>query len=126
MNKTTSMNRAKRSLAVVVAGVAVAVTGVGAGSAQAAVLPCHGVNIAGSGSSLQRAAQTFWTADFNTNAFGCSVAPNKPTVTYTVTSSGTGMNEWHAGGVTTFNTTYSYIGTDDAPTVSQLANMGRA
>lgn len=104
---------------------AMAVGGIGAGSADASLLTaCTGSNIAGEGSSLQRTAQTAWVSGFNTNTNGgCTVAGRTPRVTYTTNSSGTGLNDWGADGTTAFRTAVDYVGTDDAPTTGQIANI---
>jgi hypothetical protein len=125
------INRKKRSGLVALAAVAasVALSGIGAGTSQAALLTaCTGQNIDGQGSSLQALAQSAWngttgSAGFNINALGCSVAPNKPTSMYTSTSSGQCMKKWHSDGTSTFDTTVHFCGTDDAPTTTQIANI---
>jgi hypothetical protein len=100
----------------------VAVSGIGAGGAQAALhTPCTGNNIAGQGSSLQRGAQNIWTASFKTNMNGgCTTGP---TAGYTATSSGACLNKWHADNVTAFDNTVAFCGTDDAPTTTQITNI---
>jgi ABC-type phosphate transport system substrate-binding protein len=109
----------------------VALSGIGAGGAQAALTShCAGANIEGQGSSLQGAAQDIWTgvvgaAGFNVNASGCNGAL-KPTVRYTRSSSGSCLNGWHADGTSTFNTTWAFCGTDDAPTALQITNINAA
>jgi ABC-type phosphate transport system substrate-binding protein len=98
-----------------------AVAGVGAGSASAA-LSCTGSNIVGQGSSLQKVAeQEVWAPTF------ASSICNKgtfPTVTYNSTGSGGGLKEWnHDGKLGHINTAIQFIGTDDAPTAAQIANI---
>jgi ABC-type phosphate transport system substrate-binding protein len=96
---------------------ALAVSGIGASSASAACAETKG-----QGSSLQKTAQLGWTGAFNT-------AEAEHCVTYTSTSSGTGMSQWGyetgafpLGG----GTEWGYIGTDDAPTTAQIKNMRTA
>lgn len=107
-------------LAGATAGV-LAVAGIGAGSASAALV-CTGNNIVGQGSSLQKVAeQEVWAP-----AFASSIC-NKgtfPTVTYNSTGSGGGLKEWnHDGKLGHINTAIQFVGTDDAPTQAQIENM---
>ena len=114
----------KPGLLLAAASASLAVAGIGAGTANATLLTaCTGSNITGQGSSLQRAAQGIWNTQFNVNALGCSVAPNKPTATYTVNSSGTALKAWHSDGTTAFSTSQHFGGTDDAPDATQIANI---
>jgi ABC-type phosphate transport system substrate-binding protein len=106
----------------VAAASAVAVSALGAGSAQA--VTCSGSSIQGKGSSLQRAAQGVWNPQFNVNALGCTSGSPLPTATYTVTSSGDGLKAWHAASTDPLlDTTQDFIGTDDAPTAAQITSM---
>lgn len=95
-----------------------AVAGMGAGSASAA-LQCTGNNIVGEGSSLQKIAQqNVWAP-----TFGTSICAGK-TVTYNSVGSGAGMKQWNYDGVNgKINTAVQFIGTDDAPTAAQIANI---
>jgi len=104
-----------------VAGAAVAAFGFNAGSAAAAP-SCTGANITGRGSSLQKIAQqNVWAPNFHTNV--CS-SGTEPTVTYESTGSGAGMEKWNHNGVEgKINTAFSFIGTDDAPNATQIANI---
>jgi hypothetical protein len=120
-------NSRRGLVALATVAASVAVSGIGAGGAQAALLsPCAGSNIEGQGSSLQGAAQDIWTSvvgsvGFNNNMNGgCTTSP---TVRYTRTSSGQCLNKWHADGTTAWDTTVAYCGTDDAPTAAQIANI---
>jgi ABC-type phosphate transport system substrate-binding protein len=125
-----------------------AIGGINAGAAAAAV-PCvettPKINIQGQGSSLQRIAQEFsWTgrevkkgvanvpagsALPNTTLTGagyankCS-ASNAATVTYTSTSSGSGLGVFGFNGAALElkEGTMAFIGTDDAPTTTQIGN----
>ncbi|HET6506123.1 MAG TPA: substrate-binding domain-containing protein [Baekduia sp.] len=115
-------------VALAAATATVALSGIGAGGAQAA-LPghCLGANITAQGSSLQGAAQDIWTGavgggGFNVSASGCNTAPNKPTVAYDRSSSGSCLGGLGANGGAV-STTYPFCGTDDAPNATQIANV---
>jgi ABC-type phosphate transport system substrate-binding protein len=107
--------------AALMAGAAIAVVGLSAGSA-AASPSCTGSNITGRGSSLQKIAeQNVWSPNFHSNI--CN-SGTEPTVTYESTGSGAGLEKWNHNGVEgKINTAYSFIGTDDAPTVAQIGNI---
>jgi ABC-type phosphate transport system substrate-binding protein len=83
---------------------------------------CTGANIVGAGSSLQRIAQTeVWKVGFEGTI--CNSGTH-PTVTYNSVGSGAGMSEWNFDGTKgSINTGVSFIGTDDAPTAAQIANI---
>jgi ABC-type phosphate transport system substrate-binding protein len=101
---------------------AIGLGGLGAGSASAAV-ECTGSNIIGEGSSLQKIAQqNVWTPTFASTI--CNSGTH-PTVTYEPTGSGAGLNAWGANGGA-INRTRQFIGTDDAPTAAQIANIKTA
>ena len=76
---------------------------------------CSGSNIVGQGSSLQKLAQqTVWDPDFNTTSAtnacsGTQGTKAKPTVTYTSTGSGAGLESWGANG---------HLATSKRPTLS--------
>jgi ABC-type phosphate transport system substrate-binding protein len=113
-----------RARVALIAGATVAALGLGglnAGSASAA--NCTGGNITGQGSSLQKIAQqNVWDP-----AFSSTICPGGPTVTYLSTGSGAGMHEWNYDGATgTINHERMFIGTDDAPTSAQIANIKSA
>jgi ABC-type phosphate transport system substrate-binding protein len=99
----------------------VALSGIGAGGAQAAFgTPCSGDTIEGQGSSLQGVAQEIWGTKFKTNMNGgCTTGPS---VGYTATSSGRCLATWGAAGGT-FNTAAAFCGTDDAPTDAQIETI---
>jgi ABC-type phosphate transport system substrate-binding protein len=107
--------------AALLAGATVAAVALSAGSASAS-LSCEGSNITGKGSSLQAIAQTsVWKTGFETGI--CNEEGKKPTITYESASSGAGLKEWNFDNVTkSINTSFSFIGTDDAPTAAQIAN----
>ena len=95
--------------------------GLGAGGASAA-LNCNGSNIIGQGSSLQKIAQQeVWTKAFSSEV--CNSGKH-PTVTYESTGSGAGLKEWNATGSRgSLNHERQYIGTDEAPSVEEMANI---
>lgn len=108
--------------AALLAGATVAALGLGGlGASGAAAAPlCTGSNITGQGSSLQKIAQQeIWAPTFSS-----SVCPGGPTITYNSTGSGGGLKEWnHDGKRGSINTSLQFIGTDDAPTSAQIANI---
>jgi ABC-type phosphate transport system substrate-binding protein len=117
---------ARRGLrATLVAGAtvaALAVAGIGAGGASAAV-SCNGGNIIGEGSSLQKIAnQNVWIPAFQTEV--CNFG-TFPTIEYKPEGSGAGLKAWGAGGGA-IDRTRAFIGTDDAPTTAQIANIKAA
>jgi ABC-type phosphate transport system substrate-binding protein len=81
---------------------------------------CAGGGIVGAGSSLQGIAHTkVWKTGFEG-----TICPSGPTVTYNSTSSGSGLGEWnHDLKKGSINTGLAFIGTDDAPTAAQIANI---
>jgi ABC-type phosphate transport system substrate-binding protein len=100
---------------------AIGVLAVSAGGASAAPT-CGGAAIAGQGSSLQGSAQTeLWASASG----GYNAACGKEQVKYTVSSSGTGLSSWgfNAGA---FENKWSYVGTDDGPTSTQINNAKTA
>jgi ABC-type phosphate transport system substrate-binding protein len=103
----------------VVAGAVALALGVGvfgAGTASAAPA-CGGGPIVGQGSSLQGSAQTeLWASAKG----GYNATCGEKQVQYTVSSSGKGLTAWgFKGGA--FDKTYGFVGTDDAPSASQIA-----
>jgi ABC-type phosphate transport system substrate-binding protein len=100
---------------------AIGLSAIGAGSASAAP-KCTGANITGAGSSLQKIAQTeVWKPGFEGTI--CNSGTH-PTITYNSIGSGAGIAEWNATAVKgSIDTGLSFIGTDDAPTAAQIANI---
>ncbi len=101
-------------------GAVVAALGISALSAgtAAAAPSCAGTAIKGAGSSLQKEAQlSLWNPGFTAQC------PSGPTVSYEVTSSGKGLGAW---GMTepgkTLNNALAFVGSDDGPKASQIAN----
>jgi ABC-type phosphate transport system substrate-binding protein len=91
---------------------------------------CSGSTIVGQGASVESLAQTtVWDPNFNVVAdkYACNGtqgSKEKPTVTYTNTGSGAGLESWgfnkHAAN---FGPTNAYIGTTDAPNASEKAEV---
>jgi len=83
---------------------------------------CTGANVTGTGSSLQAPAHSsIWKPNFEGSI--CDEG-TFPTVTYNGTGSGAGMAEWNYDGVKgSINTGLAFIGTDDAPSAPQIANV---
>jgi ABC-type phosphate transport system substrate-binding protein len=107
----------------VVAGATAAIFAVGGASASTA-LAAECVNVPesvralkGEGSTLQNVAQGNWTGAYNT---ACSGAENAH-FTYTGTGSGAALTAFAYNG-STLNTGEAYVGTDDAPNATQIAN----
>lgn len=100
---------------------ALAVGGLGASGASAAVV-CTGSNIVGQGSSLQKnAQQNIWAPAFAGEI--CNKGTH-PTVSYESTGSGAGLKEWNSDGSRgSLNHERQFIGTDDAPTTEQIGNI---
>jgi ABC-type phosphate transport system substrate-binding protein len=94
---------------------------------------CKGINIKGRGSTAQKDAQVnVWTPDFNTSANATACKGASPTVTYNNTleedkGSGACLKAFGAelGGETPapLYKTYSYCGTDEAPSSGQEGEM---
>jgi ABC-type phosphate transport system substrate-binding protein len=124
LNKKRGRSRARVAL---LTGGVVAALGFGAlnAGAAAAAPACTGNSVTGAGSSLQKIAQlNVWGPNFG------NVICNKgslPKVSYNSVGSGAGMKEWSYDGVKgTVNTGLAFIGTDDAPTTAQMANIKAA
>lgn len=101
---------------------ALAVGGLGAGSASASVL-CNGGNIIGEGSSLQKVAQlNVWIPAFQTEVCNSGTFP---TIEYKAEGSGAGLKAWGATGGA-IDRTRAFVGTDDAPTAAQITNIKAA
>jgi ABC-type phosphate transport system substrate-binding protein len=97
---------------------------------------CSGVNIEGKGASLQKLSQiSVWTPNFSsaadTNGLACSGTQGSkgtPTVTYTSTGSGPGLESWgqEAGEkapALNFGPKNTYVGTDEPPNPAQKAEI---
>jgi ABC-type phosphate transport system substrate-binding protein len=97
---------------------------------------CSGVNIEGKGASLQKLSQiSVWTPKFSdptdTNAAACSGTQGSkgtPTVKYTSTGSGPGLESWgqEPGGSApplNFGPKNAYVGTDEPPNAAQRAEI---
>jgi ABC-type phosphate transport system substrate-binding protein len=93
---------------------------------------CSGSNIKGQGSSLQKDAQiNVWTKQFNLSekskaacAGGKSQGTGaKPTVTYESTGSGAGLEAWGVNGKTPNYVSNAFVGTDEPPNETQIAEI---
>jgi len=91
---------------------------------------CSGSNITGQGSSLQKLAQqTVWDPDFNIsgNTHACNGTQGKklePTVTYTSTGSGAGLESWGVNGhAAEFGTSNAWVSTDEPPNSTQISEI---
>jgi ABC-type phosphate transport system substrate-binding protein len=130
------MNRyhqARRMIAMAAcAGVTVAGGLIGSSTAMATPVTCE--NVDASGSSLQNDAQNnLWIKAFP--SFSGSSCTSTPTITYTKTSSGAGLEEFGNGGsgFVTKEDPHAgsevldgYVGTDDAPNAGDLGNAETA
>jgi ABC-type phosphate transport system substrate-binding protein len=106
-----------------------ALGGVGAGTAQAAIECGAGApaNIIGKGSSLQRVAQREWTGAY------AAACPAGTKVGYTPTSSASALTAFRFNGVGSIESGgvepekgFTFVGTDEAPNVSQIENAENA
>ena len=103
------------------------------GAANAALgAQCSGTNITAQGSSLQKDAQlNVWNPGFNTSTkskSACAGAKGqgtlqKPTVTYTSSGSGAGLEAWGVNKKTPNYTTNAFVGTDEPPNSTQIAEI---
>jgi ABC-type phosphate transport system substrate-binding protein len=103
------------------------------GAANAALGPqCSGSNITAQGSSLQKDAQlNVWNPGFNTSTkskSACAGAKGqgtlaKPTVTYTSSGSGAGLEAWGVNKKTPNYTANAFVGTDEPPNAAQIAEI---
>jgi ABC-type phosphate transport system substrate-binding protein len=90
---------------------------------------CTGASIEGNGSTLQKLAQTLWDKEFNNAALeagGACNAKGVPTVKYTGTGSGPGMESWGFGkgaGKGNFEASNAFVGTDEPPNSAQKAEI---
>jgi ABC-type phosphate transport system substrate-binding protein len=97
---------------------------------------CSGVSIEGKGASLQKLSQiSVWTPNFSsaadTNGKACSGTQGSkgtPTVTYTSTGSGPGLESWgQEPGISAPPLNYgpknAYVGTDEPPNAAQKAEI---
>jgi len=118
--RTLARTGARASLLAIVALATLAVSGLGASSASAAI--CKGEKIIGQGASLQKVAQQeIFIPEFE-KEFCEKEKLEGPEVEYISTGSGPGLKAW---GFTTekveaINYERQYIGTDDAPTEAQI------
>jgi ABC-type phosphate transport system substrate-binding protein len=132
-NKEVSVMRvlnARRLPACLLAAMSsVALAGLGATGASAAT-QCSGANITGQGAAvLKIAEQNVWGPGFHTSANpaacdGSQGSKGEPTVNYTSTSSGVGLDSWGvAKGVASFAPTNAFIGTEEPPSPADKAEI---
>ena len=92
---------------------------------------CSGVNITAQGASVESLAQKeVWDPQFNISSdkYACNGAQGtkgKPTVTYTNTGSGAGLESWGEFGTVTpnYGPTNAFIGTAETPDATILAEI---
>ncbi len=92
---------------------------------------CSGANITAQGSSLQKDAQlNVWNPDFNTSASKAACAGlkgqgslGKPTVKYTSSGSGAGLEAWGVNKKTPNYETNAFVGTDEPPNEAQIKEI---
>jgi ABC-type phosphate transport system substrate-binding protein len=88
---------------------------------------CEGVSIKANGATFQAEAQAKWNTEFNNTALtgSCEVGKFKvgePTVKYTGTGSGPGLESWGNGagaGKGNFSAENAFVGTDEPPNKEQ-------
>ena len=103
----------------------------GSALAKGSKTQCSGVNIAGQGASVNSVAQKeVWDPQFNLSAskFACNGTQGtlaKPTVTYTNTGSGQGLESWGEFGkvVPNYGPTNAYIGTSETPDAAIISEI---
>jgi ABC-type phosphate transport system substrate-binding protein len=101
------------------------------GAANAALgTQCSGSNITAQGSSLQKDAQLkVWNPGFNTSTKSKSACSGtqgtkaKPTVAYTSSGSGAGLEAWGVNKKTPNFTSNAFVGTDEPPNTAQIAEI---
>src|SRR5262249_1441676 len=109
--------------AALLAGATVAVVGFGTAGTAAASPSCTGSNIEGAGSSLQKIAQqNIWAPNFHANI--CNTLGLEPVISkYDPIGSGAGMKKWNSSTEEgKINNALAFIGTDDAPSTTQMSN----
>jgi ABC-type phosphate transport system substrate-binding protein len=85
---------------------------------------CEGASIKANGATLQKKAQELWNKEFNNTALvgACELKAGVPTVAYTGTGSGPGLESWGNGagaGKGNFSAENNYVGTDEPPNEEQ-------
>jgi ABC-type phosphate transport system substrate-binding protein len=100
------------------------------GAASAALgAQCSGANITAQGSSLQKDAQlNVWNPDFSTSkskaaCSGTQGSKGKPSVKYTSTGSGAGLEAWGVNKAAPNYETNAFVGTDEPPNSAQIAEI---
>jgi hypothetical protein len=117
----SSLSTRLRVLLCLVAGVPV-VLAMGTTSASAVVTQCSGADITGQGASVMKVAyQNVFDPEFNisSNTTACNGTQGtkaKPTVSYTSSSSSTGLESWGVGGsAPSFGPTNAFVVTEEPP-----------
>jgi hypothetical protein len=129
----SSLSTRLRVLLCLVAGVPVVALAMGATSASAAVVTqCSGANITGQGASVMKVAyQNVFDPEFNnpldTNKAACSGTQGtkaKPAVSYTSSSSSTGLESWGVGGsAASFGPTNAFVVTEEPPNPAERGEI---
>jgi ABC-type phosphate transport system substrate-binding protein len=118
--------------ACVLSAVGVAALAVPGAASAAPGTQCSGSNITAQGSSLQKDAQiNVWTKQFNLaekSKVACAGGSKqgtggKPTVTYSSTGSGAGLEAWGVGGASPNYAANAFVGTDEPPNATQIAEI---
>ena len=111
------------------AGIVAALVAPGAASASLGQ-QCSGSNITGQGSSFQKLAQqTVWDEDFHTKTAtracnGTQGSKGTPTVTYSSTGSGAGLESWGVNGhAADFEASNAWVSTDEPPNNTQISEI---
>ena len=130
----TSLNARRSVRACMVAAVAsVAFASIGAATALAKSGPtnqCSGSNITGQGANVMKIAeQSVFAPDFNTSANpdacnGTQGTKGIPTVSYTASSSGIGLESWGVGGkAASFAPTNAFVVTEEPPNPTEKTEI---
>jgi len=128
MNRITA--RRVRRACLSAAGALAGLAALGSTSALAAPAQCSGSNITGQGASVMKVAyQSVFDGDFNTSAnpFACNGTQGndgKPVVSYTSSSSGTGLASWGVGGKgASFIPTNAFVVTEEPPNPTEKSEI---
>lgn len=127
-----SLTNARRRLlaCATAAGALLGLLTLGATGASAAPQQCSGSNIAGQGASVMKVAyQSIFDPDFNTSSSpaacsGTQGSDAKPVVSYTSSSSGTGLESWGVGGKAgSFGPTNAFVVTEEPPNPAEKGQI---
>jgi ABC-type phosphate transport system substrate-binding protein len=116
--------RRLRLVSAVTACSAAALVAPGVASAGFSTGHCEGPSIKANGATFQGLAQKIWNKEFNNTALtgACELKSGAPTVSYSETGSGPGLESWGNGagaGKGNFNAENAYVGTDEPPNLEQ-------